>query len=408
MRGAILIMKKEFLELLKDRKTLFFTFGMPILLYPLIFGMMGKMSQRDEADRQSKPSRVYLVDPGSVLAPILKADTKDFDLVAAPDGDLIKALRDKKLEMALEVPASAADDIKAQRTLTLTATINKAEDDSELALKRFKDTLKKQDLTWVNARLQALNASPDLATPTKVEEKNAADMALEMGKALGTFIPYIILISMFGSVMGHGASMTAGERERGTLMSLLSTRIPRSQIALGKLMALFSLGALSVVVNIAGAAIGVNILGQNIAAQSAAQSAANGVPAGASLLQIASPTTMGLTLLLLVPVALLMVAFVLTVGIRAKTQREAATALMPGMFVIIALGVFSMAPGIEKMAAMHFVPIINASVAIREMFGQQFNLAHYLLALGINTVLAAILTSMATKTLNREDVLFKS
>ena len=404
MRGAWLVMKKELLELSKDRRTLFFTFVMPLILYPAVFGMMGKMAMRDEAQRKGKPSRIYLVDPGSVLAPMLQADAKDFQIVPAPEGDLTKALRDKKLEMALEVPPSAAEDLKTQRTLTLTATINKAEDDSELALKRLNDLLKTQDRAWVDARLQALNASPELARPSKVEVKNAADMALELGKNLGIWIPYILLISMFSSVMGHGSSMTAGERERGTLMSLLSTRIPRGQIALGKLMALFTLGTLSVVSNVAGSAIGFNMLSRDIAAQSAT----TGAPATASLLQMASPATLGLTLMLLVPVSLLMVAFVMTVGIRAKSQREAATALMPGMFVIIILGVFSMAPGIEKMAVIPFVPIINASVAIREMFGQQFNLAHYLLALGINTALALALTALAARTLDREDVLFKS
>ena len=46
MRGALLIAKKEFLELSKDRKTLFFVFVLPFLLYPAIFGMMAKMGQR--------------------------------------------------------------------------------------------------------------------------------------------------------------------------------------------------------------------------------------------------------------------------------------------------------------------------------------------------------------------------
>jgi len=404
MRGVWLVMKKEFLELMKDRKTLFFTFGMPLILYPLIFGMMGKMAMRDEAARNGTPSRVYLMDPGSALASTLQADTKDFQLVPKPEGDLTKALRDKKIDMAVEVPADAQGALAARRTFTVTATVNKAEDDSQLALKRLKDALKAQDKAWVDARILALGAPPQLAEPTKVEEKNAADLALELGKNLGIWIPYIILISMFSSVMGHGASMTAGERERGTLMSLLSTRIPRSQIALGKLAALFTLGALSVVANVAGAAIGFGQLGHDIAAQSAAQ----GIPASASLLQIASPATLAMILMLLVPVSLLMVAFVMTVGIRAKTQREAATALMPGMFVIIFLGVFSMAPGIEKMAFTPFIPIVNASIAIREMFGQQLNPLHYALALGINTIVALAFTTLAAKTLNREDVLFKS
>jgi sodium transport system permease protein len=199
--------------------------------------------------------------------------------------------------------------------------------------------------------------------------------------------------------------MTAGERERGTLMSLLSTRIPRRQIAYGKLLALSGLGFLSVIANIIGTAIGFNMLGHDIAAQSA--SGAN-APATASLLEMAGPSVLLRVLALLIPVALVMVSFILMVGIRSRTQREAGTALAPGMFVIIFLGVFSMAPGIEKMAAIPFLPIINASVAIREMFGQQFNLTHYLLALGINAALALVLTSMAAKTLNREDVLFKS
>lgn len=404
MQGIWLIMKKEFLELLKDRKTLFFTLGMPLVLYPLIFGMMGKMAMRDEAQRKGKPSRVYLVDPSSTLAPTLKADVKDFELIPAPEGDLNQALRDKKLDLAVEVPADAQDAIKASRTLTVTAHVNNAEDDSSLALKRLKDALKSQDKVWVDARLQALNAPPQLAVPTKVEEKDASDLALQLGKALGIWIPYILLIGMFMGVMNHGASMTAGERERGTLMSLLSTRISRPQIAYGKLMALSTLGFLSVIANVIGTAIGFNMLGQDIARSA---SAAN-TPQTASILEMAGPSVLLRILILLIPVALVMVSFVLMVGIRARTQREAGTALAPGMFVIIMLGVFSMAPGIEKMAAIPFIPIINASVSIREMFGQQFNLTHFLLAFAINTVLALILTSMAAKTLNREDVLFKS
>jgi sodium transport system permease protein len=403
MRGAWLVMKKEFLELSKDRKTLFFMFVMPLILYPALFGMMSKMHERDESQRLGKPSRVYLVDPSSVLMPALKADTKDFELVPAPDGDLQKALRDKKLDLSIEVPPGASEDLKAQRPIKITAFYNKVEDDSSEALDRFNQVLKGQDESWVKARLQALNASTDLAVPASVEMKDASDDTLEKQKVLGILVPYIVLIAMFGPIMGQGSGMTAGERERGTLMSLLSTRIPRSQIALGKLMALFALGVLGMASNVLGIALSTNSMVDHGA------KAANGaVAAQSSLLQVASPSTLGLMFLLLVPVALVMVSFVLTVGIRAKTQREAATALMPGMFVIVILGVFSMSPGLENMAAIHFVPIINASMSIREMFSQHFSWAHYLLALGINLALAAAFTYIAAKTLDREDVLFKS
>ena len=58
MRGALLVCKKEFLELGKDRKTLFFTFVLPLLLYPLLFGMIGKLNKNDEAKRQGRSRAV--------------------------------------------------------------------------------------------------------------------------------------------------------------------------------------------------------------------------------------------------------------------------------------------------------------------------------------------------------------
>ena len=410
MRGAWLVMKKEFLELLKDRRTLFFTFIMPMFLYPAIFTMIAKMNQRDRAQREAKPSQVCLVDPASVLTPAIKADAKDFAIVPAPAGDLTAALREKRVDLAVEVPADAAESLKNLKTFTVTARVNQSEDDSQLALKRFKDLLKAQDQGWVNARLEARSAPADLVKPSSVDVKDASDEALEQAKFLGIMLPYLILITMFMPIMGNGAGMTAGERERGTLMSLLSTRIPRSQIALGKLMALFVLGVLSMATNVLAMFFSAGMVTGTDGSQAAAgtASAVTGTAAKASVLQLFGPGSVLLMLLLLVPVALVMVSFVLNVGIRARTQREASAALMPGMFVIIALAVFSISPGIEKMTVIHWVPILNASMSIREMFSQQFSYAHYFLALGINSVLALILTAMAAKTLDREDVLFKS
>lgn len=406
MRGVWLVMKKEFLELTKDKRTLFFTFVMPLFLYPALFAMIAKMGQRDQAQREAKPSQVYLVDPASVLAPGIQSDIKHFALVPAPAGDLTAALREKRLDLAVEVPAGAAESLKESKTFTVTVQVNNAEDDSELALKRLKDFLKTQDKGWVNARLQALNAPADLVSPTSVDVKDASDEVLKQAKFLGIMLPYIILITMFMPIMGNGGGMTAGERERGTLMSLLSTRIPRSQIAVGKLMALFVLGVLSMATNVIAMFFSAGVITGTDGATAKAMAASPA--AKATLLQLIGPGSVVLMLILLVPVALVMVSFVLNVGIRAKTQREAAAALMPGMFVIIGLGVFSISPGIEKMAAIHWVPILNASMSIREMLGQQFSYAHYFLALGINTALALVLTTMAAKTLDREDVLFKS
>src|SRR5664279_4691905 len=117
MRGALLIAKKEFLELSKDRKTMFFAFVVPFLLYPAIFGMMAKMGKRDEAKNRNNASRVYVADASGVLNNAL-ADQKLFERVSKPEGDLKQAILDQKLELALEVDPKATEDLDKHQTFT--------------------------------------------------------------------------------------------------------------------------------------------------------------------------------------------------------------------------------------------------------------------------------------------------
>ena len=176
MRGALLIAKKEFLELSKDRKTMFFAFVLPFLLYPAIFGMMAKMGKRDEAQNQNKASRVYVSDPSGALNGVLTTDAKHFVRVARPEGDLKQAIRDQKLELALEVDPNAAEALLKHETFTLKATMDESERASEVALKRLKEALATQEKTWVQGRLQGLGASSQLAEPLKLEARFSAPL----------------------------------------------------------------------------------------------------------------------------------------------------------------------------------------------------------------------------------------
>ncbi len=395
MNGALLIAKKEFLELSKDRKTLFMVFVMPFLLYPAIFGMMANLGKRDEANKRNKASRVYLLDPSDTLAPILKADPKQFELVGKPEGDLKQALRDQKLELALEVGPGAGTALSRQETFQVTATIDKSEDASKLALDRLKETLAPREKAWVLGRLQGLNASPQLAEPLKLEVKNAADVSLAVGKVVGMMLPYMLMIMMYTGSMQHGIYATAGEKERNTLLSLMATRLPRIQIILGKLLYIFSIGVISALLNLLSLGISIPIMGGGSASSLQAMTA------------IANPMTLGLTFMIMVPLGLFFANFILLLGIQSKTTIEAGSAIVPGMFVVIFLGVFSMAPGVDKMAFLSYVPVVNVCMSLRKLFSQQFSWGEYLIAFTMTVGLAGVMTLVSTRLLNREKALFK-
>lgn len=395
MRGALLIAKKEFMELTKDRKTLFMVFVLPFLLYPAIFGMMAKMGKREETQNQNKASRIYLVDISNALAPILKVDPKQFELVTKPEGNLQQAIRDQKLELALEVAPGAATALQKQETFTVTATIDESERASNLALKRLKGALAPQEKTWIQMRLQGLSASSQLAEPLKLEVKNAADDILQIGKVIGMFLPYMLMLMMYSGSMQHGIYATAGEKERNTLLSLMATRLPRNQIILGKLLYIFSIGVISALLNLLSLGISIPVMSGGSASTLQAMSA------------IANPITLGLTFLIMVPLGLFFANFILLLGIQAKTTIEAGSAIVPGMFLVIFLGVFTSAPGVDKMAFLSYVPVVNVCIALRKMFSQQANWGEYALAFVMTVGLAAIMTWVSTRILNQEKALFK-
>lgn len=396
MRGALLIAKKEFLELSKDRKTLFFTFAMPFLLYPGLITMMTKLGKRDEAQNRNRASRVVVVDPAGVLLPVLQADGRHFSVVPPPPGDLQQAVRDQKVDLAVEVPAEAGAALARHETFTFTATVDESERGSELALKRLRDALKTQEKDWVQARLRTLGASSQLAEPSRLQVKDAADTALKAGKAIGTFLPYMLMIMMYAGSMQHGVYATAGEKERQTLLSLMATRLPRSQIILGKLLYIFSIGVISALLNLLSLALSVATAGGGSQGSLQAMAA------------IANPMTLGLTFLIMVPLGLFFSNFILLMGIQARNTVEAGTAITPGIFLVVFMGVFTMAPGVEKMPFLAYVPVVNVCMALRKMFSQQFVWLEYAVAFAMTVGLAAVMTAVSTRVLNREKALFKA
>lgn len=398
MRGALLVCKKEFLELSKDRRTLFFIFAIPLLLYPLLFGMMTKLAQTDSNRRNSKPSRVCLVDPGKVLEPRLRSDPSNFELTENTAAGIKQAIKDQKLDLSVEVPADAAAKISRQETYTIQVLVDESEASSGLALDRFKKVVAGLDRELVSARLEAVKASPQLAEPSHITSTNAVDMGLQMGKALGAFLPYILLIMMYTGSMQPGIYATAGEKERGTLQSLLSTRLPRSQIILGKMLYVFAMGVLSALLNLVSMGFSFTRMMGAMAGEHGAKAA--GLPA-------IGPSVLILTFLLMIPLGLLFANFILFMGIQAKNSQEAGTTMMPGIFVVVFLGVFSMAPGIEKMLWVPYVPVMNVSLMIRKLFSQQLDPVQYCIALGMTIALAALMTWISTRILDRESAIFR-
>jgi sodium transport system permease protein len=398
MRGALLVCRKEFLELSRDRRTLFFTFFVPVLLYPLVFFMIAGLGQRAARQRQERPSRIVLVDPARVLEPGLKQDGRLFQLLPVEPGQIRRALKEGDLDLQVIV----AEPTEPQLPLCLRVLVDATEPSGVLALDRLRENLRQWDQQRIQGRLEALHAAPGLLEPSRLAVEDTADAGLEAGKVLGSFLPYVLMLMMFQGAMQHGIYVTAGEKERGTLQTLLATRLARDEIIWGKLIYIFVMGLVAALLNLASLGISLAL----VVGQAATGKAAVPLAVAGHLSAMADPVTLLLSFLLLVPLGLLFSSFILFMGIRARNTAEAGTSLMPGLVLILLLGTFSLAPGLERMTFLTYVPILNVSLAIRNLFGQQGNTLDYLLALAMTSGLAVSMTWAAARLLDREEALF--
>ncbi len=401
MRGAYLVCRKEFLELLKDKRTLFFTFLLPILLYPILFLMVASLGRRDADRRAGSPSRIAIVDPSGVLAPRLEADRRFVRPSAATDPR--QALKDRTLDLFIQVDAQAPAKRLDGQPFEVRILVDGTEPSGETALQRLREVLESFDREEVARRLERLGAQPELLRPSHLVTEEVAEPGLGTAKTLGAFLPYVLILMLFQGAMQHGIHATAGEKERGTLQSLLVTALPRRQIIWGKLAYIFCMGLLAAVLNLLSMGLSMAIAVHRLAPDTSAA----GGDAAASLARMADPGVLVLGFLLLLPLGLLFSSIILLLGIRARSAAEAGTSLMPVLLLILVFGAVSLAPGIDRMPALTYVPVLNVSLAIRKLFSQQAQAWDIVVAFAMTAGLSALMTWASTRLLDRESVLFR-
>jgi sodium transport system permease protein len=196
--------------------------------------------------------------------------------------------------------------------------------------------------------------------------------------------------------------LTAGEKERGTMETILSSPISRMHLVLGKfflvLTAALGTAALSVL------SMGVSF---SVLAHYTAQSAGGRAAASGLLLKLGPKTVISVFLMAL-PVAVLFSATLMTIALFAKTYKEAQSYLTPMTFVVIIPAVAAMLPGVELTPELSLIPILNVSLLCKELVAGTYHWNFIAIIFTSTCVYAAAALFLAIKMFQRESVLFRS
>ena len=386
-RTVLTVLAKELRETLRDRRTLFMMVVIPTLLYPAMFVVLEQLALFGQRQLGERPASVAVAGAAPELAAFLARDSAL--RLAPPDSATPAAVRDGGVE-AVVLVSPAAD---GAGTTPVRILYDGTRDRSQRAQGLVSERLNEWGDTVLARRLAGAGLPETFATPLAVADSSVATAEEAGGYALGRFLPAILILMTLLGAFYPAIDLAAGEKERGTLETLLTAPVPAREIVAGKFAAVALMGL---------AAALINLLSMLLTFQSGVFKFAR-----AANVRFTLPWDSALLVLVgLVPLAILFSALFLGIAVRSQSFKEAQNALTPVQLASI-LPVFVVSlPGIEFNALMAAVPVAGLALLFRELMAGTATLVPTLVAFLTTGLYAAAALLFAARAFGREEVLF--
>lgn len=397
MRTIITIFKKEFIDSIRDRRTLIAMIVVPLLLFPVLISISSNMLISQARKAREKTLKVILITNGNAetFRQVLmeRDDVQVFEDMSVDEG--MSLIRADSLD-AMIVFDSEFDNQVAGMEAGKVTWYHKSMESSGIERRRVKTLLEEFEGELREARFEELDLNVSMIEAVDVNEQNLASQKEKLAEEIGGLLPYLIIIFTFMGSMYPAIDLAAGEKERGTLETLLTSPAGRMEILLGKFGVVVLTGIVTAAVSILGLYIGLR------------QSREIPPEFLNAILQMLELRSIVLLLSLLLPLTAFFAACLLSLSIFAKSFKEAQSIINPLMVVIIVPAFIGLMPGMSLNTGTALIPILNVSLATKAIIAGTITpviLAEVYLSL---IALAAVSLWVCAWMFGREGTIFRS
>lgn len=368
------LLKKEILDVLRDKKAVIMMLGVPLLLYPLIFfGVIGVMSSVQSKMNSRHYKAIIDANDDGALVKMLKKYADDGDqetgiiepVSRADYPDPIKALSEEEIDVYV---ITEKDDTKnTYRIFYLSSITN-----SDYAKNIVEKAVKEIKLNITKERLEEVGMNSDIILePIGVKFTDTSSKEQNIGKFLGMFLPILLVISLLMGTVYPAIDVTAGEKERGTLETLLTLPVTNAEIIISKFLTVAVIGLISAALNIASiSSIGIYIYRVTVSLNERLRLNMGHF----------NPAVI-LTALVIIVFSLFISAIVMCVTSFAKSFKEANNYITPLTIVVMLTGYVGFIPNMELTPKAAIIPVANVILVIKNIF--MFNYDFKILAIVI-------------------------
>jgi len=401
LRNIGIVYRKELTDSLRDRRTLISMVVVPILVMPLLTIGMGVLTAEIVGKAKQQVPKVMVL--GGSDSPQITAELaamKDVEIVPARP-DYADEISNKQIRAAVEIPAGFDAALDSGQQVTVKIYDYEGDLSSGFAadnIQKFFDNLRDQT---VRKRLESRNLPDSLIRPFAIKEQNVAPPEKVSGAIIGGFVPYLVILLCMTGAMYPAIDLTAGEKERGTMETILSSPVSRLHLVIGKFLMVLT-------ASLATAALATISMGISFGiGRQMLMNLASGDEANAPLLTVNLKSVLAVFGMVL-PLAVLFSAALLAIALYAKSYKEAQSYVSPLTIIVILPAVISLLPGVELDAHLALIPILNTSLISKEIITGTYHWKYIGLIFASSCVYASVALGIAVKLFQREDVLFRT
>ncbi|MBM3917509.1 MAG: ABC transporter permease [Sphingomonadales bacterium] len=387
------IFRKELLDTLRDKRTLMTMLVIPVLVFPITLNVFVEVSKSFEESASEKTMKIGIVgDQSRRFSKQLEQIPKELGpkkiLVFKDSADLKKGIESDQIQLGLLVPFNEADLRKTQQTVPLTWLLDASEVGRAERAQQYGASLQ----AFAEAeRLQTLGLRPEQVKPLSINTINCASDKKMVGQLAGGFLPYIFIAFGFIGCMYPAIDLFTGEKERGTLETLLTVPVSRWKILIGKMLVVVCSGMLAATCALIGLFISIEFL--DLAANKELLDVIHSVLTPVFILSMFA---------LLLPLVIFFSGVMIPIAIYAKSFKEAQSIITPLNIVMVLPAMIGFFPGIELNLNTTFIPVVNVVLATKELVAGTLSWLYFGSVFGVMCLLAALAIGLSYKQFGKE------
>jgi sodium transport system permease protein len=387
------IFLKELKETLRDRRTLMMMLVIPILVFPIIINITASVSSSFQEDAATKKIKIGIVDTqNQFLTNELNQIPDSFgkkEIVKYSDTlQLIKDIKNEKIQLG----AFVSGRFQAQLDAMVPAPVIFYFNATDLGMQeRAQGYMSIIEQKMQVDRFNKLNVSKEKINPIVSEYRNIASDKEMVGKLAGGFLPYIFIAFCFMGCMYPAIDLFTGEKERGTIETLLTTPVPRWQLLFGKMGVVVLSGLLAASAALLGLFLSMETL--------------NGLDNDELLKvvhSILSPSFILFMYCLLIPLTVFFAGVMIPIAVYAKTFKEAQSIITPLNIVMVIPAMVGLFPGVELNVMTACIPVVNIVLSTKELIAGTLDPFLVALSFVVMTALAVLAVFISYRRFDKE------